>query len=298
MTQHPAPIAPRAKFGVGECKLTGTIGPFVRSHLLPLALTRHEVPGEPIYQAGEGSRPIKRMTSWYDTTIVTADGESILSGYDDWAILALRRLKLVWSGWKGARLKASDMMVINDEFAFRKMENEDWARLRLFFLSLLWRAAESSLREFSQIVLPQKDLELIRKALLSGIPPPLEFYPIMLTQLSTKGPPHNHAPIPQLKTIPSTGPVLECQVRLFRFYIDGLIIHFHRDAPSKGELAAMGPLVLESGSTMAVQARSYEGSFQAENLAVTMAETWEQWPAFRPQILKAIYGRPDKDTDR
>ena len=279
----------KAKFGTGPCKLTGISGPYVRSHLLPLAFTRHETPGQPIYQTGEGTRPIKRMTSWYDTTIVTAEGEKILADYDDWAIATLRRLKLVWSGWEGARLRATGMMVINDEFAFRKIEGEDWSRLRLFFLSLLWRAAASSLPEFSRIVLPDRDLEIIRVALISGTPPPPDFYPIMLTQLSTKGPPHNHAPIPQLKTIPASGPILEHQLRLFRFYLEGLIVHFHRDAPSKGELDAMGPLVLEAADVMVVQARTYEGSFQAENLAVTMAETWERWPAFRPQIAKAMF---------
>ncbi len=289
MTSKPSPSERKAKFGIGLCKLTGTEGPYVRSHLLPLALTRHETPGEPIYQTGEGTRPIKRMTSWYDTTIVTEEGEKLLAAYDDWAILTLRRLKLVWSGWNGERLRTSETMTINDEFAFRKIEGEDWSRLRLFFLSLLWRASVSSLPEFSGIVLPDRDLEVIRVALISGTPPPPEFYPIMLTQLSTKGPPHNHAPIPQLKTIPALGPILEHQLRLFRFYVDGLIIHFHRDAPSKGELAAMGPLVLEAGTTMVVQARTYEGSFQAENLAVTMAETWEKWPAFRPHIARAMF---------
>lgn len=82
----------------GACKLTGEEGAFVKAHIIPDALTRPEK-GAPFAQAGLEAAPIARWTSWYDKGIVTAAGEKILAGYDDWAIQKLRDHRLVWSGW-------------------------------------------------------------------------------------------------------------------------------------------------------------------------------------------------------
>lgn len=52
----------------GRCKLIGTKGKFVKSHLIPKALTRHEEPGLPLIQGGSGKRRKLRWDSWYDST--------------------------------------------------------------------------------------------------------------------------------------------------------------------------------------------------------------------------------------
>jgi hypothetical protein len=74
----------------GTCRLTGTKGKFVKSHLIPKALTRPEEPGLPLIQGGSGKRARKRWDSWYDSELVTREGEDILSALDDWAIRYLR----------------------------------------------------------------------------------------------------------------------------------------------------------------------------------------------------------------
>lgn len=83
----------------GRCKLTLEDGLFIKSHILPDALTRHDVRGEAIFQIGNSRRPTRRRTSWYDRQLVTLSGERILTSYDTWAIRQLRLHKLVWSGW-------------------------------------------------------------------------------------------------------------------------------------------------------------------------------------------------------
>jgi len=80
---------PRRKHGF--CTLTHRPGAFVKSHLLPEALTRSTVQGAPLVQYGEGRRPGQRWTSWYDAELVTRDGEDVLSALDTWAIAALRQ---------------------------------------------------------------------------------------------------------------------------------------------------------------------------------------------------------------
>src|SRR5260370_16132745 len=80
------------------CKLTGDKGKFVDSHLIPQAFTRPPA-GEGFISGGEGSRPKRNWSSWYDQKLVTERGEQLLANYDDWAIKELRRLELVcWSG--------------------------------------------------------------------------------------------------------------------------------------------------------------------------------------------------------
>lgn len=83
----------------GRCKLTGELGPFVKAHILPKALTYPAEKGLPFAQSGRDYPPIKRWSSWYDSSIVTAAGEKTLADHDDWAIEALREHQLVWSSW-------------------------------------------------------------------------------------------------------------------------------------------------------------------------------------------------------
>jgi hypothetical protein len=84
---------------IGVCKLTGSTGELIRSHLIPRALTKPEELGAGLLQAGKGQRPVRRRSSWYDPELVTEEGERFLSALDDWAVEFLRAQKLVWSGW-------------------------------------------------------------------------------------------------------------------------------------------------------------------------------------------------------
>ncbi len=272
----------------GICGLTGDTGQFVKCHIFPEALTKHEDPGQPIFQAGEHRRPIKRMTSWYDPALVTAEGEKILAGYDDWAIKFLRDKSLVWSGWSGSSLRLKNLVHLGEGWNARVIESQDWQRLRLFLLSLLWRVAASKMPEFSEIVLPREDLERLREMVASGKSTPEDFLPATLVQLTTKGPRHNHTPLAGRKILEATGPMLEREVRFFRFFVEGLIIHFERDVRLSGGLAALGSMAVGFSPKLVVMTHPFEGSFQAKNLGLMLLETWENWPSFRPQIVRAI----------
>lgn len=74
----------RIKFG--RCKLTGERGRFVKSHIIPEALTEITWRSQPLTQQGRHGRFIKCWTSWYDAKLVTSKGEEFLQKYDDWAI--------------------------------------------------------------------------------------------------------------------------------------------------------------------------------------------------------------------
>lgn len=262
----------------GICALTGEQGRFRKAHIIPEALTRHDVPGQPFYQAGQGAKPVKRMTSWYDSNLVTARGEEILAGYDDWAIRTLRRHRMVWSGWRGNRLVAKDM-VSSGALSVRQIAGADWLRLRLFYLSVLWRAAATSREEFAEVQLPTAHLERLRSMVLNGDPRPLNFFPIVLAQLSTRGPAHNQTPLSGTIDLGPEGPIQSQSVRIFRFFFDGLAAHVYRDQLPPSRLEGLGTLALGASETLSVTAIPFEGSFQARNLGTVMLETLRDHPA-------------------
>ena len=146
------------------------------------------------------------MSSWYDKNLVTRIGEEILRDLDTWAINELRRHKLVWSSWgSDCELNAADhaKLPLDDTgWGFREIEVSDPARLRLFFLSLLWRAAASNMYEFGEVVIAEPILSQLRDMIVAGTADPAYLFPIQLNQLSTRGVPHNLTPIARMVTEP------------------------------------------------------------------------------------------------
>lgn len=256
----------------GTCRLTGKHGKFVKSHIIPRALTKSEVAGEPRWQAGQGRAVSKRFDSWYDPQLCTQAGEDILAAIDGAAITELRRCKLVWSGWEGAQTLGSEHQQLGDTpHGIRKLEKIDLGLLRRFFLSLLWRTAASERWEFGEVQIPDADLSQMRDLILSGDPGPIDFYPISLTQLSTVGPSHNLTPILMTKEMPEIEDCPARSVDLIRFYFEGLIAHIHRHNSDNGETSGMGPLVVGGAGNLIVPTVTFEASFQAENLFAIMS---------------------------
>jgi hypothetical protein len=258
----------------GSCKLTKQEGVFVKSHLLPEALTRPERPGLPLFQQGSGTYPVRRWTSWYDDHLVTREGEGILSTHDNWAVAELRRHKLVWSGWdKALDLGSAHHKITGTAQGMRKISGMDQVRLRLFLLTLLRRAAATDRIEFSDVKIPELDLERIRFLICSGDPGPIDTYPAVLTQLSTKGLIHNMTPIAQVKHVPPVSGKKGYLIPIFRFYLDGLIIHFHQRTSGGGGISAWGNFIVGLDDTLLVTTQTYEGSFEKTNLETVQSES-------------------------
>ncbi len=261
----------------GVCKLTQTRGKFVKAHLIPHALTKPEVPGEPLIQFGRGEPSVRRWSSWYDQKLVTNQGETILRDLDTWAISFLRQQKLVWSGWRSLPMLPGNKVIADQAgWGIKSANVPDPSRFRMFLYSLLWRSAATSLREFREIVIPDADLEKLRLALMTGELPSISFYPASLIQLSTIGDIHNHSPISQVKTTPAIGSEPERRIPIFRFYFDGLIIHFHRQSKDDGHAESLGPLIVGNEARVTITTVTYEKSFQRENLMVSAIDHLER----------------------
>lgn len=274
----------RGKAASGICKLTLTSGPFVRSHLIPDALTKAAIKGAPLMQFAAGKRPSRRWTSWHDEQLVTRAGEDILSALDTWAIRVLRRHSLIWSSWGEATpLPPHHPVARQSDISMRLLRDVDFARLRLFLLSLLWRAAATSRYEFAEVTLPDEHLEILRTALISGALPIEGFYPATLTQVSTVGPRQNLAPLSQVMPVPNLPGLGSHQQPIFRFYFDGLVVHFHRSAARA--MDGIRPLAVGASDSLVVCLVPYERSFQLMNLKEFLRENSQLGEWLRPPLL-------------
>jgi hypothetical protein len=269
---------------IGTCRLTQTKGEFVRAHILPKAVTRPERPGAPLIQHGQGERPKKRFSSWYDSQLVTSAGENILRDYDTFGIEQLHQNKMVWSSWGPmTSLSTSDFKRLPGlSIGLRSIALVDGPRFRLFLLSLLWRMSETSLPEFKECKLPATDRERLRNMIVAGDAGPIEFYPTSLTQISTLGIPHNLAGLSQAVVYPGG---LTSQI--VRAYFDGLIVHFHKPGLRTQDAAALGPLVVGNEDRMTIATIDYESSWERSNLVANVMESMRDWPD-RMQKLVAI----------
>jgi hypothetical protein len=275
----------------GVCKLTGNAGQFVEAHLVPKALTRPSVAGEHFISGGLGDRPKKSWSSWYDGESVIRKGEAILAEYDNWAIRELRRLELVWSGWGSkTSLPVETWFGPKPEgIGVRQAACAKPDKLRLFFLSLLWRAAATSRPEFREVNIDPAELELLRAMVRDGNPRPLDFYPTSLLQIVSRGDQHNLGPIGkdflsdvgQLYQEPGDKPPAPTKMfgfSTYRFYFDGLIAHMHRNIGEQIEFANIASFLVGYSSTLSVMTQTWEHSFQLTNMIKHIHENTAQWP--------------------
>lgn len=129
------------------------------------------------------------------------------------------------------------------------------------------------MEEFSEIDIETHDLDRIKRILMSVEQDDPTFFPISLTQFSTKGEPHNHSPLRSVLQIPEVDGEPAHNVDFFRFYFDGLISHFH--LPRQGKLYdKMGPMVLgmEKGRIV-LPTITFEASAQLENMIQVVKES-------------------------
>jgi hypothetical protein len=265
---------------IGKCLLTGATGTFAKSHLYPLAFTAPEVPGSYFIQAGEGTRPIRTFTSWFDKNILTHKGEKIISLVDDKAIKELRRLKLVWSGWGGEEKLPAGITVdrFDEHRGVRKIEGFDSSLLRIFFLSVLWRWGQSRIAAAKDVELSAADLNVIGQLILDNSPGDPGYFGMTIIQVSTKGPTHNLAPI-RREMEKDDGGVYP----YVRLYFDGLIVHVHT---SKVDVEKFRSMLLGYSNDLVLLAIDHERTFQFENMTKMIAEANNMYPGILKKLIR------------
>lgn len=258
----------RVSNNYGMCRLTGTAGRFVKSHLMPQALTKLSETGEPYVEAGIGREKIRRFTSWYDNALVTRAGEDILERIDSLGIGELRRHRLVWSSWGPTdRLQSDDLFVEGNQPTLRIIRFAHPQVIQLFFMSLLWRAAATTRPEFDLVSLPPDELEDLRHRVAHERVGSPEDYPIHLFQLVTRGPAHNRTPLLESRRFEAMDGMIDkaLEIPYVRFFLDGLVAHIYltKQAPLS---AAFLSTCVGLGESTVVFAHEYNVSRTARDI--------------------------------
>jgi hypothetical protein len=143
------------------CKLTGKIGQAIKAHVVPRAF--YELPSQEdgpclLVSNALNTFPKKLPVGIYDETMVTQDGENLFKPWDDYAIRTLLKNEDAFEPFtKGGMVIA---------WTLSKYE---YLHLKLFALSVLWRAHASTRPEFGKVQLGPHEPK-IRGFLLSSHP--------------------------------------------------------------------------------------------------------------------------------
>ncbi|MFG1345707.1 hypothetical protein V5F59_12500 [Xanthobacter autotrophicus DSM 431] len=280
---------------VGRCRLTLKSGKFVRSHIIPKALTRIARRGSGVMEISPATaRPKLRYDSWYDSNLVIKLGEDILSAYDNYGISELKRLMLIWGGWGEAAVCPAPFSNLGaSPLGVRQVDLEDGRRLRAFFLSLLWRFSATSKPEFAHINVGAEREERLRKILLKEEDDDINLFPIALFQIPQVGPRHNFVPTNEVLNLPIISGD-ECSgtrpMNVVRAYFDGLVVFFYLDENVDGSDDEISFL---HGKKLTVATLEPRGSIQFVMHDEALAEAEALYPDEFSRIMRTI-SRPSR----
>lgn len=212
---------PEKRQQAGRCLLTGDFGPMAKSHIIPKAFMRR-ADVTPFMESDGQSRAIKRQTGWYDTAILGSRGERHISKFDD----AAAKCFIDGSYLYRTRRDPNDLDIIRGDFhpgSVIEVENVDTAKIRLFALSLLWRAAVSELSSMQEVKVRAQNIEEIGKRIFSETPGSPRQFAVYFCVFDSG------------EELPKVAPFRPGAHPFYRFFLDGVVAYV---CPRKSLVAA------------------------------------------------------------
>lgn len=245
---------------IGVCRLTGIQGNLLSVHLMPSAHTFLSESAEPQVDTAFAETLTRTPVIWQDDELCVAQGVDILQSIDTAAIKQLRHHRLIWSGFENdAPFSEGELIKLNASTSARMVSlgTADW--LRLFLLSMVWRAAASTQPEFGTLRISPTDLEELRLRIVKKDPGDARHYPIVLYQIVNRGLPTNQRPVMEQSPLKVAGADGSVNVPYVRLHLDGMIAHVYlaRDIPLHEDVLG---LFVGIGSESIVFAKESEGS--------------------------------------
>lgn len=236
------------------CRLTGVKGPAVRSHVLPIGLTIKNR-GDMLFDLTRERPARRRQGGWYDDRLVTAEGEAILAKWDNVAISAFRKNGMLFSVRRddGVELMGADYSVPAPQIegVFRApIENS--MSIKLFGISMLWRAAASQRSEYDLVQLPAEVLDELRAFVVEERVPKYWEFPVVLGVFNNRYEFTDIAP----HTITMRG------VRFVRWCLDGVIMYVATRRRTTGGSRWRGLAVGHNASELMGLIMQYENGSQ------------------------------------
>lgn len=160
-----------------KCKFCGKETKLIKAHIIPEGFFRRLKHQDnavlEMLTNKEGEFPKRRPKGEYDKNLVCNDCEKIWQGWDDYA------QQLLIDNASNLHLRHIDGKLIRYQF----IENYDYTKLKLFFLSVLWRASASDQVFYSRIILGKLE-ENIKKRIKEVSPGTREDFSVVLSYFS------------------------------------------------------------------------------------------------------------------
>ena len=214
-----------------KCKFCGNESALIEAHIIPAGLFRRLRQGKKSLEmitnkAGEYTK--KSPTGVYDKTIVCSKCENIWQEWDNYAQLILADKPL------NGRVRYH-----NNKRICYIVNNYEYRKLKLFFISMVWRASVSSQPFFSKVSLGQFE-DSAKKHIANNDPGDSEAFSVTLAKF-------NH---PLAKSILDPHADKYSGVNYLRFYLAGYIAYIkvdHKPTPmpfSQFAMAGNRPLYI------------------------------------------------------
>ena len=151
------------------CKLTGFVGAGVKAHIIPRSFYGLDGESAKIFEI-DGVRDLEKRSpiGEYDPEIVTEEGERYFSDWDDYAAELLVQ-----------RGHPVTVYTAGTETVCLEFGEYDYAKLKLFYMSLLWRADVTNRQLFRKVRLGPHQ-ERLRQHILDGDPGTAEDYSVII----------------------------------------------------------------------------------------------------------------------
>jgi hypothetical protein len=221
------------------CKLCGKEKKLVRAHVIPKSLWK------PLFHDGQtpqtnSATPIfnekKPSVGVYDTGILCAQCESIFSPWDDYAqkLLLSKPTEEQYIIKNGQKIAYVEIVI-------------DYAKLKLFFISLLWKAAVSNHYFFSRVNIGSFEPQL-RRMILKGDPGEPDTFAVLIAKYEERV-----GPIVLNPQAEKWG-----EINYYRFYVAGYMVYIKVDRRPTPNV--MGGLVLNPEKPLIVSLRTLRTS--------------------------------------
>jgi hypothetical protein len=222
-----------------NCKLCGKDKKLVRAHIIPKSLWKPLFDDEQSPQIHSTAPTVddkKSPVGVYDTGIVCAQCESIFSPWDDYA----QKLLLA--------KPTEEQYVIKNGRKIAYVETAiDYAKLKLFFISLLWKAAVSNHFFFSRVNVGSFEPQL-RRMILKGDPGDPDTFAVMIAKCDARVGPIVLNPQPERWG----------EINYYRFYVAGYLVYIKVDR--RNALDFMGELALDPEKPLIISLRALRTS--------------------------------------
>jgi hypothetical protein len=171
------------------CKFCGRQVPLVKAHIIPESMyPLEEVRREPlaIIHSDPNAPHGKSWIGEYDSTLVCAGCETMFSPWDDYAIRIFRQ-----------EPTKNNYLYIDGEPSLYTLDIYDYKKLKLFFVSLLWRAAESNRPPFANVNIGAKHTARLKRMIENEDPGDAEDYSVYIVRFMHRDGFHKAVMTPQ-----------------------------------------------------------------------------------------------------